>query len=128
MARSCGWTLDMDDIAIDPLFTPELAALSPADFLGECHQLDAYFSNKCDAARQENKVLRYIATVTPQGGSTSLTPVPQNSDFGSLVGAGNKVVIQSQIYADNPLVISGSGAGAEITASGILADIIELIR
>jgi len=128
MARSCGWTLEMEDIAIASLFTPELATLSPIDFLSECHQLDAYFSNKCETAHQEGKVLRYIATVTPQGGSTSLTPVLTNSDFGNLAGAGNKVVIQSQIYADNPLVISGSGAGAEITASGILADMIELIR
>jgi homoserine dehydrogenase len=128
LARSCGWQLEMEQIPIEPLFTPELAALSPSDFLSQCEQLDDEYSQKCQQARAEGKVLRYLATVTPQGGSTQLTAVEKQSDFGSLKGAGNKVVIESRINGENPFVISGSGAGAEITASGILADTMELIQ
>ena len=127
LARSCGWQLEMEQIPIEPLFTPELATLSPSDFLSQCDQLDDDYSQKCQQARAEGKVLRYIATVTPQGGSTQLVAVEKQSDFSSLKGAGNKVVIESRINGENPFVISGSGAGAEITASGILADIMELI-
>ena len=126
MARVNGWPLEMKDIDIEPLYSKELGQVSPQEFLRHCHQMDGAFALRQQQALAEEKVLRYVATVNPQGGETRLTAVPIQSEFGSLRGTGNRVVIHSRYHRENPLIISGAGAGAALTASGVLADIIEL--
>jgi aspartokinase/homoserine dehydrogenase 1 len=71
-------------------------------------------------------VLRYVVTATPRSVSAKLVAVDASSPFGSLQGTRNLVAFTTQRYRTEPLVISGPGAGPEVTAAGILNDIYSL--
>jgi homoserine dehydrogenase len=71
-------------------------------------------------------VLRYLVTATPRTVSAKLAAVPASSPAGALEGTRNLVAFTTRRYRTEPLVISGPGAGAEVTAAGILNDIYSL--
>ncbi len=71
-------------------------------------------------------MLRYVVTATPRGVSARLTAVPVSSPIGALQGTRNLVAFTTRRYLKEPLVISGPGAGAAVTAAGILNDIYSL--
>ena len=79
-----------------------------------------------EAAR--GHVLRYVVTATPRGVSARLTSVAASSPIGALQGTRNLVAFTTRRYLKEPLVISGPGAGAAVTAAGILNDIYSLRR
>ena len=79
-----------------------------------------------DAARAKENVLRYVATVTPTKIAVGLRAVPRSSPLASLQGSDNQLVFTTARYKSNPLVIRGPGAGAEVTAAGVLNDILRL--
>lgn len=126
LARANGWGLEMEDIRIEKLYKDELGVLSTDDFLAQCSRMDGEYAALQQTAERQEMVLRYIAEVKSTGGKTQLVEVPRHSDFGSLKGSGNRIAFHSKYHNDNPLVISGTGAGAELTASGVIADILEL--
>jgi homoserine dehydrogenase len=68
-------------------------------------------------------VLRYVVTATRAGVRAHLAAVPAASPFGSLRGTRNLVSFTTRRYRTEPLVVMGPGAGAEVTAAGILNDI-----
>ena len=74
-----------------------------------------------EAAR--GRVLRYVVVATARGVSASLRAVPRDSPFGSLQGTRNLLSFTTRRYRAEPLVVAGPGAGAEVTAAGILNDI-----
>ena len=93
--------------------------------------LDGEFKAKVAAAEAEGKVLRYGASVKPDGaGGGSLTvgllTVDASSPLGTLSGSDNLVEVYTKWYAATPLVIRGAGAGTGTTAAGVLADMVEL--
>ena len=69
------------------------------------------------------RVLRYVVTATARTVSARLLEVPASSPIGTLEGTRNLVAFTTRRYRTEPLVISGPGAGAEVTAAGILNDI-----
>jgi homoserine dehydrogenase len=71
-------------------------------------------------------VLRYIVTATPRSVSARLVAVPISTPIGALQGTRNLVSFTTIRYRTEPLVVSGPGAGAEVTAAGILNDIYSL--
>ena len=79
-------------------------------------------------AASEGKVLRYVATITPQSAKIGLQAVEKGSALGALNGPGNYFAFHSQRYQPIPLVISGPGAGIAVTAAGVFGDILELIN
>ena len=101
-------------------------ALTLADFLGRLDELDAGWKRRVDAARAAGSVLRYVATVTPGKIAVGLRSVPLSSPLASIKGADNQLVFTTARYKANPLVIRGPGAGAEVTAAGVLNDILRL--
>ena len=72
------------------------------------------------------RVLRYVVSATPRGVSARLTAVPLSSPIGALQGTRNLIAFVTRRYLKEPLVVSGPGAGAEVTAAGILNDIYSL--
>ena len=126
LARTAGWPLEMDDLTIEPLFPPSLAAISPQEFLEALPTLDEQFTDRVQRARAEGAVLRYMAHVGPSGGRVGLTTIPKDSPLGALSGPANYIALQTRRYQDLPLVLSGPGAGPEVTAAGVYADIISL--
>ena len=128
LARCLGMQLELEQVAVEPLYPPELASLSVADFMAALPSLDASFTQRVAAAAAAGKVLRYAASVDPATSSLTvgLKEVPASSPLGTLSGSDNLVEIYTRWYADNPLVLRGAGAGAGATAAGVLADMIDL--
>jgi homoserine dehydrogenase len=71
-------------------------------------------------------VLRYVVTATQRAVAAKLSAVPTTSPIGALEGTRNLIAFTTRRYHTEPLVVSGPGAGAEVTAAGILNDIYSL--
>ena len=76
--------------------------------------------------QRSGRVLRYVVTATPRSVSAKLAAVPASSPIGALQGTRNLVAFTTRRYRNEPLVVSGPGAGAAVTAAGILNDIYSL--
>jgi homoserine dehydrogenase len=127
MARTAGWPLEMADLQVEALYPPTLSELSIADFLDRASALDGDYAARIAAARERGEVLRYVARVTPSGGSVGLLSVPRTSGLAALRGTSNHIAFTTDRYRDEPLVLSGPGAGVEVTAAGVLGDVIALV-
>ena len=125
LARTLGWALEFDDVAVEPQYPPQWEQLSVQEFLQSAPQLDEAFAARVAEARARREALRYIAEVGDGICSVGFKSIPEHSPMGSLKSTDNIVAIHSARY-ERPLVISGAGAGLEVTAAGVLQDIVEL--
>jgi homoserine dehydrogenase len=71
-------------------------------------------------------VLRFVAEVKPDRITVGPISVPKNSPLGGLQGSDNMIVFKSERYNDRPLVVTGPGAGIDVTAMGVLGDILRI--
>ncbi len=126
LARGMGLHLEMADVTITGLYPDTLADLSVPEFMAALPTLDQAYRQQCADAAHQDKCLRYVATVSPQGLAVGPEAVALTSPLGQLVGTDNLVEITSQWYSPQPLVIQGRGAGVDATAAGVLSDIMEL--
>jgi len=115
LARTLGLRVELDDIDLQPMASAASGTT-----------LDAEFAQRAERARREHLVLRYIATINRTGIRVALEAVPENSPMASLRGTANQVAIYSKRYKTNPLVVTGPGAGADVTAAGVLNDILAI--
>lgn len=125
-ARSLGWDLEMDDVKIEPLFPPHMAKLPIPEFMQALPSLDAEYAARGAAAAKEGKVLRYVATVENGQCEVGVKALSKDTPIGRLVGSENMMEYYTTVYGDKPMVVQGAGAGGEVTAAGVLADMIEL--
>jgi bifunctional aspartokinase / homoserine dehydrogenase 1 len=126
LARTIGLKAELSDVEIEPLFPKELAGLSPADFLARVGELDASYAARVAENRRKKRVLRYVARIERGALSVRLEAVGEASPTGRLKGPDNQVVLYTDRYKANPLVVTGPGAGAEVTAAGVLNDILAI--
>lgn len=126
LARTAGWPLEMADLTVEPLYDAALAALSTEDFMAAAHTLDETYAARFAQAQAAGQTLRYVARVNSEGGTVGLEQVPLDSPLGALKGPANYVALRTRRYDDLPMVISGPGAGPEVTAAGVLGDILAL--
>jgi homoserine dehydrogenase len=124
LGRMAGWPLEADDIEVESLYTPELAALSVPDFMAQVGELDEVMRQRVLVARAEGRVLRYVAQVTNGRGVVGLRPVPAGSALANL----KYVSFRTGHYNDEPLMICGKGAGVAMTAAGVIGDMVDLVR
>jgi homoserine dehydrogenase len=89
-------------------------------------QVDRDWAARVARESARGHVLRYVVAATARGVSARLTSVPASTPIGALQGTRNLVSFTTRRYRTEPLVISGPGAGAEVTAAGILNDIYSL--
>ena len=115
LARTLGIRVELADIELEPM---AMSIGGPS--------LDADFARRVKRAMREERVLRYIATIAGNGIRVGLEAVPSSSPMGSLRGTANQVAIYSKRYKTNPLVVTGPGAGADVTAAGVLNDILAI--
>jgi bifunctional aspartokinase / homoserine dehydrogenase 1 len=125
LARETGNLLEMEDIEVENL-VPESCrqAESSEEFFTLLKENADYFQEKLDLAKSEGKKLCYIASLENNKAVISLEAVDSNHPFYSLSGSDNIISISSKRYSQRPLVIKGPGAGAEVTAAGVFADIL----
>ena len=126
LARLLGYRGELSRSAVESLVPRWARALPLPQFLRRLEELDAEWKRRVEAARSRGNVLRYVATVTPTRIAVGLRAVPLSSPLASLKGSDNQLVFTTARYKANPLVIRGPGAGAEVTAAGVLNDILRL--
>lgn len=107
----------------DDLVPKAYAALSLEAFLERMPELDAAWQARVEALAKKGRVLRYVVSATARQVSAGLVELDRSSPMGSAGGTRNLVTFHSRRYQREPLVISGPGAGADVTAAGILNDI-----
>jgi aspartokinase/homoserine dehydrogenase 1 len=126
LARLLGYRGELSRQAVESLVPKWARALPLAQFLERLGELDAGWKRRVDAARAQGQVLRYVATVMPGKIAVGLKPLPLSNPLASIKGSDNQLVFTTARYKANPLVIRGPGAGAEVTAAGVLNDILRL--
>jgi aspartokinase/homoserine dehydrogenase 1 len=129
LARECDMSLEFSSVVIEPILPP--ACFRAADveaFFTELEKADGDFEKRRSAAALEGKVLRYVAVIEEGSARLSLRAEAPGSPFRSLMDADNIVVITSDRYSGLPMVIKGPGAGAQVTAGGVFADIVRIAR
>ena len=97
---------------------------SVPDFYLAMEKEEIHFKKLYDAAAAEGKKLKFVAGYENGKASVGLQHVGPSHDFYHLYGKDNIVLFYTDRYPEQPLVIKGAGAGAEVTASGVFADII----
>jgi aspartokinase/homoserine dehydrogenase 1 len=128
LAREAGQKLEMEDISNEYFLPASCFEGSVADFYAEMENQESHFKAIYEAAAANNCKLKFVATYENGKASVGLQHIPSNSDFYHLYGKDNLVLFFTERYPEQPLVIKGAGAGAEVTASGVFADIIRVAR
>lgn len=126
MARTAGWELDQEDLQVEPFYSVEMDSLSPIEFLKNVAGMDEEYQQRFTDASRRGEIVRYMAQINPHGGRIGLQALSEGSIFTALKGPANLIAIYTQRYHDLPLIISGPGAGLQVTAAGVLADVIRL--
>ena len=126
LARGMGWQMELSDVTVEGLYPLSMDGISVAQFLEATTSLDEYFAGQVKNAAKEGKVLRFAATVENGKCRVGPTLVSVESPLGRLGGTDNLVELTTRWYNPNPLVVQGRGAGVDATASGVLADVMEL--
>ena len=129
LARECGMALEFSSVKIDPIL-PQ-ACFEAADvesFFGELEKFDGEFEKRRSRAAVEGRSLRYIAVIEENSARISLREEKKGSPFLSLVDSDNIVVLTTDRYSALPMVIKGPGAGAQVTAGGVFADIVRIAK
>lgn len=125
LGRLMGFAGEPEDVAVESLVPPEAEALSLPDFLAGLGRWDGDWARRVSAARDKGGVLRYVASATQRRVRVGLRVVPAGSPFGALEGTDNQIAFTTTRYK-RPLVVRGAGAGPEVTAGGVLNDVLEL--
>jgi len=127
LARECGMALEFSQVAIEPLLPPACFEASDVEtFFSELEKSDHVFEERRSRAFREGKALSYVAIIEDGSACISLREEAAGSPFRSLVDTDNIVVITTDRYSSLPMVIKGPGAGAQVTAGGIFADIVRI--
>ena len=109
-----------------PLVDPALAGLPIAELLRQIEKYDAPFAQQVAEARERGEVLRYMARIDADCIAVGPMAVPLDSPAGRLKGTDNLIVFASERYESRPLVVMGPGAGIDVTAMGVLGDILRI--
>lgn len=127
LARESGTKLELSDIANDS-FLPKLSleAKSVPDFMETLKTESAHFSKLRKNAEAKNCRLKYVAEFNNGKAKVGLKEIPASHPFYDLAGKDNIVLFFTNRYSEQPLIIKGAGAGADVTASGLFADIIRI--
>lgn len=128
LAREVGHRIEMDDIE-NAGFLPESCLKgSVEDFYVELKRNEPHFRALLDAAVNQGLILKYIASMAGGKAKVGLQSIGPDHNFANLSGKDNAVLFYTDRYPEQPLVIKGAGAGADVTAAGVFADIIRAAR
>ena len=127
LARETGMEMEASDVHIENILPDACQQAESIDELFEAlAAADDYFEKMRAAAEKAGKVLRMIAKMENDTASISLEAVDSKHPFYSLSGSDNMIVFTTKRYKDRPLVVRGPGAGAEVTAAGVFAEILKI--
>lgn len=128
LAREVGYDYEIDDVQVQSLLIHELSQeISHNEYQKNKELFDKHYLIS-KIAQPENHVLRYIGEfdLEKKKLEVKLVSESQNSPIGKLKGADNLIEIYSKSYGEIPIVIQGAGAGKQVTARGVLTDILKV--
>ncbi|MEG1750069.1 MAG: bifunctional aspartate kinase/homoserine dehydrogenase I [Tannerellaceae bacterium] len=126
LAREAGYQVEQEDVK-RLLFIPDnYFEGSLENFWNKVHELDAGFEAKRQKLDAENKRFRFVAKMEKGVCEVGLQAVDSHHPFYELEGSNNIIMISTERYHDYPMIIKGYGAGADVTAAGVFADIISI--
>lgn len=126
LGRMLGYRGQLQDIEVESLVPVPMRKLPLADFLRRAGDLDAPWSKRVADAQARGEVLRYRIIVTAKSLHVGVVAVDASSPLGALGGTDNLFSFTTTRYKSNPLVITGPGAGAGVTAAGVFTDVLTL--
>ena len=127
LAREAGRSMTLDDVSVESLVPVALREASVEDFMARLDEVDAGFADKLAKARASGQVLRYVARLDAEGkASVGLMALADDHAFANLRLTDNIVQFTTRRYCDNPLIVQGPGAGPEVTAAGVFADVLRV--
>jgi homoserine dehydrogenase len=114
------------DVQLEGLVPADWSGLPLDELFSRLEGRDADMAAAVQAAADKGEVLRFVARVESSEIVVGPASVPKSSPLGGLEGSDNMIVFTSDRYADRPLVVSGPGAGIDVTAMGVLGDILRI--
>ncbi len=126
LSREAGYRIETEDVKKN-LFVPEsLMQGTTEDFFKNIASIDDEFEKRRAATAQSGRALRFVARLENGEATVGLEEVASDSPFYSLESSNNVILITTERYKEYPMEIKGYGAGAEVTAAGVFADIISI--
>lgn len=126
LSREAGYRIETEDVKKN-LFVPEsLMQGTTEDFFKNIASIDDEFEKRRAATAQSGRALRFVARLENGAATVGLEEVASDSPFYSLESSNNVILITTERYKEYPMEIKGYGAGAEVTAAGVFADIISI--
>ena len=127
LARESGYKMELEDI-VNNAFLPKesLQTTNNEDFYASLVKHENHFQEIYKEANDKNCRLKYVAEFENGKANVGLQHIPAEHPFYNLEGSDNIVLFFTDRYPENPLIIKGAGAGADVTASGIFADVIRI--
>ena len=127
LARESGTQMNLEDITNESFLTDaNLKSNSVEDFYATLIKDEQHFQNLYDSASKKGCQLKYVAEFNQGKAKVGLKEIPQGHPFYNLEGKDNIVMFYTNRYPEQPMIIKGAGAGADVTASGLFADIIRI--
>lgn len=124
LAREAGEIIEMSDIRNDQFMPPACMEGSVEDFYREMEKEEAHFRKLVEDATDAGCKLKFVASFENGKAAVGLQHIDPRHDLYHLYGKDNVVLFYTDRYKEQPLVVKGAGAGADVTASGVFADII----
>ena len=127
LGREMGLELELSDVRVESLVPAGLERGSIEEFMTRLPRSDASMRERFEAARDKGRVLRYVGRLGADGqASVGLAEFDADHAFANIALTDNVVRFATRRYCDNPLIVQGPGAGPEVTAGGVFADLLRL--
>ena len=127
LAREMGLEVEMDAVHVESLVAEDLRGGSVDQYLRDLGKYDQTIAALLSSAREAGEVVRYVGTIDSNGNlSAQMRRFPIEHPFANLRGSDNIVSFQTERYNAQPMIVRGPGAGPEVTAAGVFADLLRL--
>lgn len=128
LARELGREVSLNDVKVYDLVPPDLTSCSVEEFLKRLPVYDRLIEDLLVQAKLKNERLCYVGTIWGDGRmQVNIESFPSTHPFARLTGTDNLLIFHTRRYQELPLIIQGPGAGAEVTAAGVFADLLRLV-
>ena len=127
LGREMGLPLQMSDVKVESLVPAGLESASADEFMSQLPRYDEAMRTRFVAAHAQGKVMRYVGRVSAAGEAVvGVAELDARHAFANIALTDNVVRFATRRYCDNPLIVQGPGAGPEVTAGGVFADLLRL--
>lgn len=127
LARESGLSIELKDVEIEPLLPEKLLLGSVIEFMNALPSVDAHMQSLAEEAAKNGEVLKYVGSIDSKGAAkVVLKKFAKNHPFANTQATDNIVAFTTKRYSAQPLIVQGPGAGPEVTAAGVFADVLRL--